>query len=382
MKGLKLFIAFAGALLFLLVNGVSPLVAQTTNIAMAPDAWIAQDSTISFEEHRGQPAMVKLTQRDRVFVKDVVFTDGTIEFDADLNNTGVTLYFRYQDEQESEIFYFRGFRKGNPGAYDVVQYAPVIKGVLHWNVFGQYQGPAQHNVDDWTHFKLIVKGARMQLFIHDMQTPALDIPHLEGTTTSGQIGFEGASPIANLTITPEVPNNFPPANAADPLATDPHYLRDWEISPAFELPVGHEMASANRNFVESPYLPDSTTTWTTLNADRRGLINATKVHGISDVRRGTWLRTTLKSEGSQVRRIDFGFLDEVWVLLNGQLVYVDKNTYNNPIMKYPAGRMSVESTSFELPLREGENEILVGLANSFWTWAIVARIDDLGGITL
>jgi len=33
-------------------------------------------------------------------------------------------------------------------------------------------------------------------------------------------------------------------------------------------------------------------------------------------------------------------------------------------------------------LKEGKNEILIGLANYFYGWGIIARLDDVPGIRL
>ena len=35
-----------------------------------------------------------------------------------------------------------------------------------------------------------------------------------------------------------------------------------------------------------------------------------------------------------------------------------------------------------MPLNSGDNELLIGVANDFYDWGIVARIDSLAGITL
>jgi hypothetical protein len=35
-----------------------------------------------------------------------------------------------------------------------------------------------------------------------------------------------------------------------------------------------------------------------------------------------------------------------------------------------------------VPLDAGDNELLVGVANDFYGWGIVARLDSLAGLTL
>jgi hypothetical protein len=42
----------------------------------------------------------------------------------------------------------------------------------------------------------------------------------------------------------------------------------------------------------------------------------------------------------------------------------------------------IENTLFRVPLNEGENQLLIGVANSFYGWGIVARLDKLTDLTL
>jgi hypothetical protein len=70
----------------------------------------------------------------------------------------------------------------------------------------------------------------------------------------------------------------------------------------------------------------------------------------------------------------------VWVLINGQLLHVDKNYFGTPAMKEPRGRCTLANTSFELPLRAGENELMIGVANYFYGWGLIARLDDMEGL--
>lgn len=46
----------------------------------------------------------------------------------------------------------------------------------------------------------------------------------------------------------------------------------------------------------------------------------------------------------------------------------------------PGDRMSIENSRIRLPLREGDNEILVGLTNYFYGWGLVAWLDDSVGL--
>ena len=81
-----------------------------------------------------------------------------------------------------------------------------------------------------------------------------------------------------------------------------------------------------------------------------------------------------------MRRIDLGFSDEVWVFINGAPLFIDKNYYGTPGMKEPKGRCAIENSSFALPLKEGGNELLIGVSNFFFGWGIIARLDKTDGL--
>jgi hypothetical protein len=97
-------------------------------------------------------------------------------------------------------------------------------------------------------------------------------------------------------------------------------------------------------------------------------------------RRLCWLKTTIHADSTQDRMLSLGFSDEVWVLINGQFLYADKNCFATPNQKDPKGRATIENTQFKLPLKKGDNELIIGLANYLYGWALVARLDINDGI--
>ena len=127
--------------------------------------------------------------------------------------------------------------------------------------------------------------------------------------------------------------------------------------------------------------PNGETKWRNMDVERRGLLNLTREFGGSESRRFVWLRVKLVSTKEQKRKISLGFSDEVWVYLNRQPVFVDKNIYYSPGMrKKPDGRISIENSEFEVSLKQGENELLIGVANDFFGWGIISRLDNMEGI--
>ena len=342
---------------------------------MKAESWEFQPQKVEFLEHKSKPALKILPGAGSVILKSLDFTDGAIEFDFEpLDPRFATVYFRWQNAGENECFYLRTERAGNPTAVDAVQYAPNLAGINIWDMLGHFQGNASFQKQAWNHIKLVVSGAQMRAYVNSESQPTLAIPRLEGNVTNGRIAFEGEAIIANLVIKPNAVEGLSPLAGIDPTDNDPRYLRHWQLSQPAVIPKGIDFSY--------DLLPKPDAAWTPIEAERRGLINLTRKFGKSESRRIVWLKTTIKSASTQTRKLAFGFSDDVWALINGKLLYVDKNWYLHPIRKEPDGRCSIENTTINLPLNAGDNELLIGVANDFYGWGIVARIDSLAGITV
>ena len=69
--------------------------------------------------------------------------------------------------------------------------------------------------------------------------------------------------------------------------------------------------------------------------------------------------------------------------MNGQPVFDSKNLYMpKEARKAPDGRCSLENGSLQLPLKAGKNEVAVALADNFYGWALMMRLDDSKGVHL
>ncbi len=342
-------------------------------IQMTPTNWEFPSNSVEFLNYKGSLAMKILSSGDKVILKDFKFSNGTIEYDIEpQSEVFAGVFFRMADVNESEYFYLRVARAGNPMAMDAVQYAAFTKGVNLWDLLHHYQGPATIKKNEWNHIKLVVSGRQMIVYVNEHERTTLEIPRLEGESLSGSIAFNGLCTIANLIIRPDAVEGLSAREGFDPTYHDPRYLREWQVCEPKSLPIGRELYEGE--------FPKPDTKWQTLSAERRGLVNLTRLYGVGE-RRFVWLRVKLISATEQKRKMALGFSDEVWVYLNRQLIFVDKNIYRSPGMrKVPDGRISVENSELELPMRAGENELLIGVANDFFGWGIVSRLNNMDGI--
>jgi hypothetical protein len=346
---------------------------SSIKIPMTAERWSFPAGSCEFLQHRSVPAMRLLTKEGVSVLKGLSFANGTIEYDVEPESEDFAgIYFRKKDSLESEYFYLRLFAPGVPNVMADVQYTPVIDGVNCWNLLPYCQGTGTFAKGQWNHVKLVVSGSQMLVYVNNLSHPTLEIPQLEGNTKSGSLGFSGKALIANLVVTPDATEGLSPVAGFDPFYNDPRYLRQWSVSQPVDLPKGRELTKDD--------LPKQNTEWKKITTERRGLVNITRLYGNSQTRRVVWLKCRLKVPLAQNRTVDFGFTNEVWVFLNGKIAMVDKNFFDDPLCKRPRARCSTENTSFTLPLQAGDNEILIGIANDFFGWGIMARMDTLDGI--
>ncbi|MCE7064959.1 hypothetical protein [Dyadobacter sp. CY326] len=240
-------------------------------------------------------------------------------------------------------------------------------------MYPEYQAPAMAGAGEWNHVKLVLSGARMQVFLNNASRPVLDIPKLEGNETQGSIAFEGSSYIANVQVKPNETEGLSPLALPDLSDNDATYLRKWAVTAPENLPDGSELSFRN--------LPQPSAFTDTVSAERRGLIDLTRKYGGSKNRRVVWLKTKITAKEAVKTNLHLGVSDEIWVFLNSQMIFVDKNLFAQAMRKYPEGRISINNTETTLNLKPGENELLIGVANDFYGWGTMARLESTEGIT-
>jgi hypothetical protein len=310
--------------------------------------------------------------------KDTPFSDGTIEFDVNTIGRGSPgIAFRQQDDDNFELLYLRP-DPACPAFRACMQYAPQTHGVLLWDLFPQYQTRAPLRENGWNHIKMVVSGRRMNVFVTDVPSPMLEVGSLEGDAVTGAVRLQGPGTFANMVITPDAVDGLSPEPASDPLSADRGVVRHWRLSPFSALPNGKEATFGD--------MPGTSPEWKTLTTERNGLVNISREYGRplpQPNRAVAWLKTTITSDRKQTKRVDIGWTRELWVFVNGKLVYADKNLFEvEDARKFPDARCSLENGGAMLPLEPGENEIVVALANDFFGWGMVLRVTDPEGVRL
>ena len=192
----------------------------------------------------------------------------------------------------------------------------------------------------------------------------------------GGLRLQGPGTFANMVITPDAVDGLSPEPARDPMDGERGLVRNWRLSKFSALP----------NTKDPMYteMPVASQEWKTIGTEPNGLVNLSREYGLplhEPNRAVAWLKTTIASDRKQTKKVDIGWTRELWVFVNGKLVYADKNLYDpEGARKFPDGRCSLENAAFTLPLEAGDNEVAVALANNFFGWGLMLRLADPEGV--
>jgi hypothetical protein len=351
--------------------------AEPIAVTMSADQWQTKENAEFLRQLGFYRGLMRLNSGDAT-LKDVAFSNGTIEFDVNTIGRGAPgVVFRQQDESNFELLYLRP-DPACPAFHACVQYAPQTHGVLLWDLFPQYQTRAPLRDNGWNHIKMVISGHRMNVFVNDSPAPTLAVGRLEGDAMKGGLRLQGPATFANLVITPDAVEGLSPDAAPDPSEGDNELVRNWSLSSASALPNGKDPIYSE--------MPSASQQWETISAEPNGLINISREYGhpVAQPNRAVaWLKTTITSDTQQSKKVKIGWTRDLWVFVNGKLVYADKNLFeSDDARKIPDGRCSLENGGFTLPLEAGKNEIAVAIANNFFGWGMMLRLPELEGVHL
>lgn len=311
-------------------------------------------------------------------VKDSRFTNGVIEFDiAFTPERGfMGAVWRMQDFENYEEFYMRPHQSGNP---DANQYTPIFNGVPAWQLYyGEgYGAPVKYDYEQWTHVKIVVNGRRAEVYVRDMEAPALVVRELKRETREGRVGLSAGGTFApalfsnfNVTAVDEPPLKGKPSEAP---ATPPGTVKSWMVSDAFDrksLEGKYQLAPGDGEKLK----------WRKLGVEENGTANLARLQGVAEGRDTVFARLVIQSDREQVKKVRFGFSDEVRVYFNGRLLYGGSDIYASRDYRF-LGTIGLYDELY-LPLGRGENELWLAVTENFGGWGVTAQVENFDGIKL
>ena len=356
---------------------------------MTPAQWQV-GGDVSFQ-HDPAEQNVLVVNKGYAELKHTNFGNGTIEFDAKFVGSRITgITFRQHDDA-ADALYFR------PSAdcavsEECIQYMPTAHHLFEWDLYGQYQTHAPIDPAGWNHIKLVLSGARMQVFINGARSPTLAVDALVGGFPDGTIRLHGPASYARLSIAPNVVDGLRTVAASDPAQSDRRYVRHWLASMPFVMPSRMDATLQENTGIDPVYasMPKATASWKPITPDPGGLINLTRWYGDAQTGKaiaGIWLKTTINADHDQIKHVDIGWTRELWVFVNGKLAFQSKNLYGvKGASKAPGGRLGLTNGSFDLPLHKGANQVAVAIDDNFgggeqhFGWGLEMRVANTDGI--
>jgi hypothetical protein len=336
----------------------------------APQWGWAPGATVA-TEYRGRAC---LAFEDEFFIAplaDLELTDGAVELDLCVTSERAFhgVVWRLADGDNYESFFVRPHQVGNP---DAIQYTPVFHGVSGWQLYhGEgFGAPIRFPIDEWFTLRVVFAGQRAEVYVADLEAPALVVGELKRGVVAGRVGIMAGGPGLRVAafryesgpVTFRAP---PPPPVVRPAGTVPAW---WVSDPFGEDAVrgGAPLDLASR-------------TWTRLEVEPSGLANLARVNGLTEERDTVLARATIVSARAQTRALELGFSDRAVVYLNGTPLFRGDDTYRSRDYRF-LGSIGYWDTLF-LPLREGENELVVAVSESFGGWGIQARFRDHEGLS-
>lgn len=267
----------------------------------------------------------------------------------------------------------RPHQSGNP---DANQYQPVFNGVAAWQLYhGEgYGAPTRYDYGQWTRVRIVVAGNRAEIYVKEMETPALVVRELKRETREGRVGLSAGNfapaYFSNFTVTPMSSPTMKGKPTQAP-ATPPGTITSWLVSDAFDgrnLEGKYQLAPADRERL----------TWKRLAAEQNGTANLARLQGVAEGRDTVFARLVIRSEREQVKKIRFGFSDRVRVYFNDRLLYGGADVYQSRDYRF-LGTIGLFDELY-LPLRRGDNELWLAVTEDFGGWGVTAHFEEMEGI--
>jgi hypothetical protein len=333
--------------------------------------WEVKGEGAAVESYLGKSALRLGT--GNAYRRDVRLEDGTIELDFATTGGRSFFYvqFRMESDGEFEEVYLRPHKTG---LGDALQYNPVYRGESNWQLYHGEGGTAAVDIprDQWVHLKIVLRGERAAIFVGEVKEPQLLVRRLARPSASGYValrsfvpggGAEPATSFANVVVRPGASDYVFPEKDKE-TTPPPGIVREWQVSDPFVTPDGPITA-----------LP-AATGWKKLETEPSGLLVLLRY--IARPKRGeratVLAKKMLTSTGAERVPLHLGYSDEVTLFLNGEPLFTadDSYSFDRPRRE---GVIGLDQATVYLPLRPGENELVLAVTDVFGGWGLMGRID-------
>jgi hypothetical protein len=257
------------------------------------------------------------------------------------------------------------------------------------NTWQLYSGPEANGTADIpqgkrVHVKIVVAGLTAKVYVNHQSAPSLVVSDLKRGYTKGSVGFWGrlnGAYFSNVTVTPDATVYHPEV----PRTFIPGALTEWEISDVFDVGTTNPETYPEMRDLKWERVQAETPGMVVLNRYRTGPIVFPKFEVIRprapDLAlprvpgaKVLFARTTIPSDRDQIRRMSFGYSDDIVIYLNGQPIFSGRGRY---AVREPSaqGLVNVNNDAVFLTLKKGPNEVLLAISEYFGGWGYICRLD-------
>lgn len=357
---------------------------EVTDLSAA--RWRFRGPTARVEDKLGRQGL--FLKQTFAYLGDVAFADGSLEVDlaVPLERTFVGVMFRVASEGNQERIYLRPHKSGLD---DALQYEANFEGSSTWQLYSApvYMRRAEILKEQWFHLKVVYSGAQASVFLGGSEIPTMVVPDLKRGYARGGIGLwagPGGAWFSNVRFQADTSSPAAVAPGASvPLPTG--MVPAWELSEVFDAAGGlPESLPAIANWQRVPVEPPGMLVIDRHRKSSGSLppsVNFQKRLATPKGRKLVYARAVVVSDREQLKRMSFGYSDEVCVFVNGRIVFTGRSPWRFRDPDF-MGIMDVENDAAYLPLRKGRNEVVMAVAEYFGGWGLIARFDDPAGLTL
>ncbi|GJL92574.1 hypothetical protein [Hyphococcus sp.] len=334
----------------------------------------AQEARV--ETYDGRETLV--LRGGRIWLDNVTFSDGVIEFDAAYDEVQgfIGPMWRAENDTRFEEIYFRSHLNNKP---DAVQYTPVENGNSAWQIFsdGNALASASQVYDGWNHAKVVVKGDKVDFFLNSA-TPSLHIPDMKTDIKQGAAGLRVSGKVtvrfSNVAFRALKNGEKTVGEAKEAAPLPGGLINEWSVSSVFPESVVAERLSLSGTAVDG-------LTWQSLAVETNGIANISRLRNrLPDADGTVFIRQSITSDSAQMKELRFGYSDRVRIYLNGKRVYSGDAGWTARDYRFLGTVGFFDSVG--LDLKQGDNELLVAISETFGGWAWAGAIEDQEGIQL